>query len=109
MKVNNDAYKLFCRFYKEETECPFLEANKQMFWHCEKWWLEQIGLKNEAGCNRVAPLMDEYRNAGLNNYEMYDGVPITLKAVLFNRYCKYMDGIDIEGFKELYTLEYREE
>jgi hypothetical protein len=98
----------FCRFYKGEMKCPFKEADKQMFWLSEKWWVEQTELANEAGDKRISPLIDEYMNAGLSQFEKYDSVPITLKAVLFNRYCKYMERIDIEGFKHIYLVKYME-
>ena len=54
----------------------------------------------------IAPILKEYTDAGLSSFELYDGVPITLKAVLFNRYCKYAERVDIEGFKELYRTTY---
>ena len=81
----------FCRFYKGETVCPFKDGDKQMFWLCEKWWTEQ-----------TIPATD----AGLSSFELYDGVPITLKAVLFNRYCKYAERVDIEDFRKLYRTTY---
>lgn len=96
----------FCRFYKGGMVCPFKDGDKQMFWLCEKWWTEQTELASDAGCERIAPILKEYTNAGLSNFEMYDDVPITLKAVLFNRYCKYTERMDIEGFKDLYQSTY---
>lgn len=101
-----DALPSFCRFYKCEEKCPFTDADKQIFWLCEKWWMEQTKLANDTGSERISPLVYEYMNAGLSQFEKYDGVPITLKAVLFNRYCKYMERRDIQGFKEIYLVKY---
>ena len=105
-KTKNNSLTHLCIYYKGEKECPFREADKQMFWLGEKWWTEQTELASDAGCERIAPILKEYTNAGLSNFEMYDGVPITLKAVLFNRYCKYAERTDIEGFKDLYQSTY---
>lgn len=96
----------FCRFYKGETVCPFKDGDKQMFWLCEKWWTEQTIPVTDAGCELITPILKEYTDAGLSSFELYDGVPITLKAVLFNRYCKYAESVDIEGFRKLYRTTY---
>ena len=90
-KTKNNSLTHLCIYYKGEKECPFRE---------------QIIPATDAGCERIAPILKEYTNAGLSNFEMYDGVPITLKAVLFNRYCKYAERTDIEGFKDLYQSTY---
>ncbi len=112
-----NALQSFCRFYKGEAECPFKDGYKQMFWLCEKWWTEQTipatdaGTEQtipatDAGCELITPILKEYTDAGLSSFELYDGVPITLKAVLFNRYCKYAERVDIEGFRKLYRTTY---
>lgn len=98
-KTKNNSLTHLCIYYKGEKEYPFREADKQMFWLGEKWWTEQTELASDAGCERIAPILKEYTNAGLSNFEMYDGVPITLKAVLFNRYCKYAERTDIGGLQ----------
>ena len=68
--------------------------------------LSKLYPATDAGCKLIAPILKEYTDAGLSSFELYDGVPITLKAVLFNRYCKYAERVDIEGFKELYRTTY---
>ena len=77
-----------------------------MFWLCEKWWTEQTIPATDAGCELITPILKEYTDAGLSSFELYDGVPITLKAVLFNRYCKYAERVDIEDFRKLYRTTY---
>ena len=77
-----------------------------MFWLCEQWWSAQTEPASNDGCERITPILKGYMDASLSSFEMYDGVPITLKAVLFNRYCQYVETIDTEGFKELYQTKY---
>lgn len=109
MGTKKDALIYLCRYYKCENECPFKNEDKKLFWACEKWWYEQTALSDDAGCYRISPFLDEYLQAGMSGFEMYDNIPITLKAVLFNRYCKLGDRVDIEGFKKLYLDEYMKE
>ena len=96
----------FCRFYKGETVCPFKDGDKQMFWLCEKWWTEQTIPATDAGCKLIAPILKEYTDAGLSSFELYDGVTIPLKALLFNRYSTSAEWVDIEGFRKLYRTTY---
>ncbi len=95
----------FCRFFKENTDKPE-DPNKQMFYLCEQWWVETNQLPKEQMVDRLSQYMDDYMNAGLSSFNAYDGIPITLKAILFNRYCQYNDRVDIDGFKALYNSEY---
>ena len=104
--MNKDVIQSFCRYYKGEDKCPFKDGDKQMFWLSEKWWFKQTITVDYAGCEVIIPLLKEYVDAGLSRFEMYDSVPITLKAILFNRYCKYAESVDIEGFKKFYKTIY---
>ena len=96
-----NALQSFCRFYKGEAECPFKDGYKQMFWLCEKWWTDETIPGTDGGCELITPILKEYTDAGLSSFELYDGVPITLKAVLFNRYCKYAERVGMVGFRKL--------
>lgn len=109
METKKDPLIALCLYYKGEDECPFKDENKIWFWRYESWWYEQTALSNDAGCERISPFLDEYLQAGLSGFEPYDNTPITLKAVLFNRYCKYAERVDIEGFKRFYLDEYKRE
>ena len=107
--MEKEELKSLCRYYKGENECSFHDGNKALFWSCEKWWTEQTALANDEASERIAVFIKDYMEAGLSGFEKYDSVPITLKAVIFNRYCKLTDRVDIEGFKRLYIGEYKKE
>ena len=51
-------------------------------------------------------MLEYYIRAGLSTFQMFDNTPITLKALLFNRYSHWTMG-DIDGFKEWYLTAYR--
>lgn len=109
MGTKKNALLYLCLYYKGEDECTFKDDNKKLFWTCERWWYEQTALSNDAGCERISPLLDEYFQAGLSGFEPYDNTPITLKAVIFNRHCKLSERVDVEEFKRLYLDEYKKE
>lgn len=101
----------FCRYYKGEDKCDSADGNIRLMWICEEHWvyhtIEIIKEKGrrEKGFKEKEVLffsLDEYLAYGLGDFEKYDGTPLTLKATLFNRYCKHMDFMDVEGFKTFY-------
>ena len=51
--------------------------------------------------------LDDYLSAGLRTFNMYDDTPVTLKAVLFNRFMQQAEGMaTAEDFKEWYDRFY---
>ncbi len=96
----------YCHYYKGGQSCQNTDPNAQMCWRCEQYWVEQSNNAYSGGDTPLSGMLDEYLRAGLRQFEQYDNVPITLKAVLFNRYCKYNDRIDIPGFKNFYLEQY---
>lgn len=106
MNEREKALLALCRVYKGEDECPSKDADRQMLWRCEEWWVSQTILGNKEGCDRIGSVLSEYMDAGLSHFEPYDNTPITLKATLFNRFCKYEDRVDVEGFKKFYSTIY---
>jgi len=96
----------YCRYYKGGQKCQNADPNVQMCWRCEQYWVEQSKNAYTGGDTPLSGMLDEYLRAGLRQFEEYDNVPITLKAVLLNRYCKYNDRIDIPGFKKFYLEQY---
>lgn len=58
-------------------------------------------------------MLDEYISAGLSEFNMMDDTPITLKALLFNRYCHWCGGYglieDAKAFKKFYLNSYKKE
>lgn len=100
-----------CKFYKGEEKSPFEsmcstdnsehyhECN--MFWFYEKCW---CGMGEQERTEQVR----EYAAYGLSDFNKDDGTPISLKALLFNRYCHWCGGYgnDAEGFKAWYIKTY---
>lgn len=97
-KNNCSIYK----YFKGEVENPFegKNQNAKMF-----WFYEQI---HSVRSGNDDYLIIEYIAYGLEAFENNDGTPLSLKALLFNRYMKWaysvMDSID--DFKEFYKREY---
>lgn len=94
----------FCRYYKGEKECP--KDTKASFWEYEKKWIEFSIDKDDT----LGDMLDEYIAAGLSEFEMRDGIPVTLKALLFNRYGHWLGGYglieDAKAFKKWYRDSY---
>lgn len=88
-----------CRYYKGEKECPFdgIAAN---LWDYEKAWVDNHSAKDSI----LSICLEEYNGHGFTHLEEYDGVPITLKALLFNRYYHWMGNADEfpRWYKEVY-------
>lgn len=95
-----------CRYYKGEEINPYPNGNEAMFWEYEEKWLRFNEIKKEFLKNAV----DEYIEVGLSNFEIKDDTPLSLKALLFNRYCHWLGGHgieeDIKNFKAFYLTEY---
>ena len=85
-----------CRYYKGEANIP--EGVPTRFWRYEAIWVQSVVLHP----NSLSGLIDEYNNAGLMEFNKGDGVPISLKAVLYNRWLQWIGPSDIEGFKKWY-------
>lgn len=73
----------FCRYYKGENECPFKDNDKSFLWNYERAWVYDM-----ANNTSLADNIGEYIACGLTDFSDEDGVPLSLKAVLFNRFAK---------------------
>lgn len=95
----------YCRYYKGEEECPenISKDRNGSLWFYEKVWATAESHRDE-NCDDIL----EYIHYGLKDFNDDDGVPITLKALLFNRYCHWSGGYgnDAEDFKEWYKKYY---
>lgn len=101
--TRNDLLKV-CKYYKGEDKCP--SRTKEMFWDYERLWVE---LRMNEDSDELFEFTQDYNNAGLIDFELNDGVPGTLKAFLFNRFCHWNSGTMlecVEPFKEFYETEY---
>ena len=73
---------LFSLFCKGADNTP--EGSPLYLWEAERAW---CGLQEtEQGKNDLGGMLDEYLANGLRDFENMDGVPVSLKAVLFNRF-----------------------
>lgn len=78
--MKNDLIK-HCRYYNGQDNCKYDDQNKNMLCFYERCWV----MENQNGQN-YDYLLNEYIYAGLKDFESTDNIPITLKALLFNRY-----------------------
>lgn len=101
--------KAFCRYYDGADKNPFVEDTLSRFWEWERTWvdltLESVE-KNELP-QQASDILNNYIRAGLDDFRKNDGIPISLKAVLYNRYDQWFyDGP--EGFKLWFNKYYKE-
>lgn len=96
----------YCRYYKGEEECPEenTKNNNSYLWYYEKMWVENPAFRDESFDPDNINFY-EYKNAGLIDFNLNDNVPVTLKALLFNRYGHWSGGYENipEGFKKWYN------
>lgn len=103
--MNIEGYLRFCRFYRGEEECPYKKGMRSLLWDYERIWIELSLNKDDT----LGNLLDDYLRAGLSEFEMKDDTPITLKALLFDRYRHWLGGYgkaDTEAFVQWYKNEY---
>lgn len=99
-----------CRYYKGEEECPedLHRQGANMLWYYESLWATRAEFRSETDGNFL-----EYTASGLADFSTDDGVPMTLKALFFNRYSHWIGGYSItsdrEGFKNWYIEKYLQE
>lgn len=104
----------FCRYYKGEEECPY-SGNEAMLWLCEMDWTnETIRIykdEKKAEQSVLSSHLSEYIAVGLSDFSTGDNIPITLKALLFDRYSRdvYSKIDAIESFKIFYAKYYNNE
>lgn len=99
----SDAIK-FCRYYHGEDVCPFRDEERATLWKIERAWAERMTAGNT---EMIEEAVSEYVAYGLGEFQMRDGVPISLKALHFNRFCKYYERVDVDGFKSFYLRYYK--
>lgn len=77
---------LDCRYYNGEDEAPdTIPTEKQMFWFYEKCWVD-FTLRNDEILQESLDYYGEVYHLPELLPEEADGTPLTLKAILFNRY-----------------------
>ncbi len=96
----------YCRYFKGEENRPLhLEGNLALFWDYEQLWANNASERAE---NNYRVL--EYKKDVLPLFNEDDGVPISLKALLYNRYTHWMGGYsledDVKAFRTWLKREY---
>ena len=96
------------KYYKGEQINPYegKDQNKAMLWFYERY--NQLAIENTKS---LSEYISDYIRVGLSNFEESDNVPLTLKALLFNRFAKGCQSLQeaIEPFEEFYVRFYKEE
>lgn len=101
----------FCKYYKGESKNPFegKDQNAMMFWGYERDWCEtnSKALANEScdAAKKMESIIASYSKAGLSSFRIEDDTPLSLKALLFNRFDHWFEGTP-EDFKGWYTRRY---
>ncbi len=94
-----------CRFYKGETDNPFEEVDsvKASLWFYEQCWVnfKQDSKQKDFFYTEIA----EYICYNLLDFNDNDKVPLSLKTLLWNRYCHW-NCSDPENFKNWYLKYY---
>ncbi|QOW09202.1 hypothetical protein Q73A0000_01935 [Kaistella flava (ex Peng et al. 2021)] len=96
----------FTRFYKGPGTEPINRVNNaQLLWEYERKWVE-----NEEDRAENHPRVLEYRQDVLPLYNEEDGIPLSLKALLYNRYTHWCGGYaledDVRDFKDFLYRDY---
>ncbi|KIA83645.1 hypothetical protein OA84_09165 [Kaistella solincola] len=104
--MSNPLYT-FTRYYKGPgTEPGDNENNKRLIWEYEQLWAE-----NEEERSNDHPRMQEYMSDVLPLFNEDDGIPMSLKALLYNRYTHWLGGYaledDVRKFREFLYSHHR--
>ena len=99
----------FCRYYKGEDKNPFngKDQMKSLMWEYECKWVEFTikASEDENGqeAKVLSSVLSDYIRVGLREFENMDDTPISLKAILYNRYYYWNEGGDFtKWYKEVY-------
>lgn len=91
---------IHCKYYDGGERCPFKNGTMpSTFWGIEKEWVKLSADSSDV----LDSSLDEYVIYGLGDYCEGDGVPLTLKAFLANRFFYHWGRIDIPEFKNFYN------
>lgn len=103
--MNKDNLLKFCKYYKGEENDPFegSDQNKSMLWFYERAWVHEMSNDSKD----LSIYIEEYIRHGLRTFELFNNIPLTLKALLFNRFARTFQSMAeaVEPFKTFY-IEY---
>lgn len=95
-----------CRYYKGEKEINNPDPDKQTFCKIEREWMDLTLSAKDGDSDLLSESLNDYILNGLREFEKYDDTPLSLKALLFNRFMKYNERFDIDAFKKWYRDRY---
>lgn len=102
-----------CRYYKGEESNPYEKdhtrdgGNKSMLWFYERGWVNEVMYhQQDENSGILAEYATEYINAGMADFRENDMIPISLKAMLFNRYMRDSFDGNTEPFKKFFNQYY---
>jgi hypothetical protein len=98
---------IFTRYYKGPGTEPLDNTNNErLIWQYEQGWAE-----NEEERSDDHPRMQEYVSDVLPLFNEDDGIPMSLKALLYNRYTHWLGGYaledDVRKFREFLYSHHR--
>lgn len=109
MKTSKNPLLKSCRYYDGEPSNPYegKDPDKAMLWAYEQMWVKNA----ERGLSPAdSETLEDYEAYGLKQFSVDDGVPLSLKAFLFNRFMHWQGGFgmddDRENFKRFYSRFY---
>lgn len=93
-----------CRYYKGEEDSPFNDTDiRYTAWRIERLWVK---LFNDDNSDFILNCLTDYNLHGMGDYRKADDTPITLKAVLMNRFFQYSGREVLDNFKNFYERLY---
>ena len=92
-----------CRYYKGKPDCPYEEGSlQQTAWSFERLWVNAV----EKDSPVVERAIEEYKQSPLSGYRSDDGVNLSLRAFLANRFFYHWGREDVPEFKAFYEALY---
>lgn len=110
-ELNRDELINLCRYYRGQKQNPYensnADVNKEMLWFYESVWV-RISLRRKEldGDGILAEYLSDYISDGLGDFRAEDNIPITLKALLYNRFNKDSLSKDTTPFKTFFNKYY---
>ena len=90
----------YCRYYKGEKECPYESVRLTLIFNQEKKWVEGMMNKNYP----MSDYLDTYYAYKMEDFEVFDDIPLSLKAYLYMFFLKGNELPLREDFEKFYKL-----
>ena len=89
-----------CRWYEHRER--LVDGDAKLCEFVERWWFEEAQRASEEN-DPFKDMLTDYLLLGLGEFEKTDSTPITLKAVLYNRWKSTYEYGSVDDFKKFYT------